>query len=897
MDDSFSPDDETVEAPPGERAGGRIAQYRLLARIGEGGFGSVFEADQEHPVRRRVALKLIKVGMDTHQVIARFEAERQALAMMDHPHIARVLDAGATETGRPFFVMELVRGEPLTTYCDRNNLPIADRLQLFEQVCSAVQHAHSKGIIHRDLKPSNVLVSTEGDVPFAKVIDFGIAKATSARLTDRTLLTVQHQMIGTPLYMSPEQAEGNTDIDTRSDIYSLGVILYELLTGTTPFESSSINAVPIAEIQRIIREVDPPRPSIRLSQQTETLAAIASHRHSDSGKLPRIVRGELDWIVMKAIEKDRKRRYETASALSVDIRRYLGGQPIVAAPPSVTYRLRKFVARHTASVAAGSLLALSLIVGIAGFGWQAHIAGKRAAELEQVSRFQADMLSQVDVTQAGKTLTQDVIAKFDAALRKRGIADSERAKQRDAFAALWSQVNATDASRDLIDHTILRPAAAAIDKQFAGQPLVDAALRQVLADLYSKMGLGDAAMPLQKRALDIRLASLGPQHPDTLVSLLRMGRVLQHAGKPAAAEPYFRQVLEKRKRVLGPEHPDTIASLVALGTALNEQGKLAEAEPYYRESLEKRRRVLGPEHSDTLSSLNNMGYLLDDLGKNAEAEAAYREALDTERRVLGSDNPITLITLSNLGVLLFKERKFAEAEPYYRESLERSRHVLGEEHPDTLISIKLMGTLLMKEKKFSEAESYVREALDKRRRILGENNPATLKSHIAMGELLQAQGKVDAAESEYRAALAKLRRMGETLPDTLIAARLLGALLVDQGRAAEAAQLLDSFEAATRKAFIGDNAYSVGQLLLASGRAQMALGRFALGEKRLLEANAILVKIRGPEDDDSRGSQRALAELYTAWNRAEPKGRYAAEAKAWAARSTKAIVKGGSHPG
>ncbi len=304
-----------------ERPGTRIGPYKLLQIIGEGGFGSVFMAEQEKPVVRKVALKIIKLGMDTRQVVARFEQERQALAMMDHPNIAKVLDAGATELGRPYFVMELCKGDPINEYCDKNNLSITDRLELFAQVCAAVQHAHTKSIIHRDIKPSNILVSTQDGRPHAKVIDFGIAKATASKLTEKTLFTEHRALIGTPEYMSPEQAEGSLDVDTRTDVYSLGVLLYELLTGTTPFSSKELRSAAYGEIQRIIREVEPPKPSTRLSHNTDTLPSVAAHRHTEPKRLGLLIRGDLDWIVMKALEKDRRRRYETANGLMMDIRR------------------------------------------------------------------------------------------------------------------------------------------------------------------------------------------------------------------------------------------------------------------------------------------------------------------------------------------------------------------------------------------------------------------------------------------------------------------------------------------------------------------------------------------------------------------------------------------------
>ncbi|MBI5763117.1 MAG: protein kinase [Planctomycetes bacterium] len=380
--------DATVAGVPlTEGPGTRIGPYKLLQKLGEGGFGVVFMADQDSPVRRRVALKIIKLGMDTKLVIARFEAERQALALMDHPNIARVLDGGATDAGRPYFVMEYVKGEPVTQYADRNNLSIPDRLGLFTQVCHAIQHAHLKGIIHRDIKPSNVIVSTQDGRPHAKVIDFGIAKATDHRLTEKTLFTEHHLLIGTPAYMSPEQAEGSLDIDTRTDVYSLGVLLYELLTGSTPFDNTKLREAAYAEIQRIIREVDPPKPSTRLSESGDMLTALAARRRVEAKKFGSTVRGELDWIVMKALDKDRARRYESATAFAEDVRRHLAGEPIIAAPPSAAYRAKKFVTVHRWGVASSVMFTVaivSLVLTIIA-SQKARIANKQL-KLEQTQR-------------------------------------------------------------------------------------------------------------------------------------------------------------------------------------------------------------------------------------------------------------------------------------------------------------------------------------------------------------------------------------------------------------------------------------------------------------------------------------------------------------------------------
>src|SRR5437867_3248323 len=394
---------QTVALPLSEGPGTIIDRYKLLEKVGEGGFGAVYVAEQKEPVKRRVALKIIKLGMDTRQVIARFEAERQALALMDHPNIAKVFDAGATETGRPYFVMELVRGVPITRYCDENNLPTVERLGLFMAVCQAIQHAHQKGIIHRDIKPSNILVTLHDGMPVPKVIDFGIAKATHGDLTDKTIYTQFQQFIGTPAYISPEQAEmSGLDMDTRSDIYSLGVLLYELLVGRTPFDGKELLISGLDEMRRVIREQEPLRPSTRLSALTpEELTAAAKRRSADPPKLVHALRGDLDWIVMKCLEKDRARRYETASGVSADLKRFLDNEPVVARPPSTVYQFRKFVRRHKGAVAAASAVALALILGL-GFATFALLR-ERQARLKQMVAEKA---------KRAETVRADAVAEF-----------------------------------------------------------------------------------------------------------------------------------------------------------------------------------------------------------------------------------------------------------------------------------------------------------------------------------------------------------------------------------------------------------------------------------------------------------------------------------------------------
>jgi eukaryotic-like serine/threonine-protein kinase len=609
-----------------EAVGKSIGRYKVLEKVGEGGCGVVYVAEQTEPVRRRVALKVIKLGMDTKQVVARFEAERQALAMMDHPNIAKVLDAGSTDTGRPYFVMELVRGIRITDYCDQANLTNKERLDLFIKVCQAIQHAHQKGIIHRDIKPSNILVTLQDGVAVPKVIDFGIAKATEGRLTDATVYTQLNQFIGTPAYMSPEQMEmSSLDIDTRSDIYSLGVLLYELLVGTTPFDAYLLAASGLDAMRRTIREVEPVRPSTRFTTlKNDELTTTAKRRSTPPARLVQMLKGDLDWIVMKCLEKDRQRRYETANGLAMDIHRHLEGEPVQAAPPSTAYRFKKFLRRNRGQVVAGGVVVAALVLGLVGTIWQATVASaqrdkarieavravaaeseahRRADELQKVADFQGAMLAQVDPAAAGVRLAQDVRARFEAALAKAGLPAKERGTQEESFTSQWGRVNATDTALALIDNTILKPAAAAIDKQFAGQPVVAASLRHVLAERYHELGLDNDALALEQQALAERRRVLGQEHPDTLSSMGDVGAYLSALGKRDEAEPYYREALDKSRRLRGEDNPGTLDCIASMGALLLDKGRLSEAEPYLRESLEKRRRLLGDENPDTLESI------------------------------------------------------------------------------------------------------------------------------------------------------------------------------------------------------------------------------------------------------------------------------------------------------
>jgi tetratricopeptide (TPR) repeat protein/tRNA A-37 threonylcarbamoyl transferase component Bud32 len=858
-------------APPASLIDARVGPYELREEIGRGGMGAVYRAERvDGSVAQQVAIKFVRRELLDANTLKRFQLERQMMAALNHPFIAHLLDAAQLDDGTPYYVMEFVDGIPITEYCAREGLDVRERVTLMRKVCGAVAEAHRELIVHRDLKPSNILVDTAGN---PKLLDFGIAKPLSASLEGNEETGTAYRYFS-PQYAAPEQF-GGAPVSVACDVYGLGLLLYELLSGCRPFDLTGLSA---GQIERLIKDVPPAAPSNALT------------RSGNSNIRIRQLRGDLDDIVMRCLRKLPSERYASVEQLETDLGNYLEGRPVQARGGHGWYRAQKFILRNKVAVSAAALVLLSMLFGIAAFAWQARIAQRRAAELEQVSKFQADMLGQVDTTQAGKLLSDDVRAKLDEALRKAGVADSERTAQAEAFAKLWQRINTTDAARDLIDRTILKPAAAAIDKQFKDQPVVDAALRQVLADRYLDIGLYDAALPLQERALATRRSVLGDEHPDTLKSLNALGALLADQGKPADAEGVLREVLEKRRRILGEEHPDTLTSIYDLGTVFSDQGKWSEAERCFREALDKRRRVLGDQHGDTLHSINSMGGVLQNQGKLNEAETYFREALDKRRRFLGEDDADTVSSINNLGLLLKYQGKLSEAEPYFREALVKNRRVLGEEHPDVLPSISNMGFLLLAQGKLDEAEPYYREALEKAHRVLGDEHPSTVTFLYNMGQLLQAQGKLAEAEPYYREALEKRRRLlGEQHAYTLMSISSMGSLWVAEGKPSAAAALLAPAEAVMRKEFTGENTYRLGKYLMNLGMARAALGQYADAEANLIEARDILAA--SPYPKDLRDCTHALADLYAAWNKAQPDKGYDAKAAEWARNAHEADPK------
>jgi non-specific serine/threonine protein kinase/serine/threonine-protein kinase len=737
----------------------QIGPYVVEALIGQGGMGSVYKAQQHHPIRRPVAIKVIKLGMDTREVIARFDSERQALALMDHPNVARVIDAGATETGRPYFVMEHVDGEPITSFCDNQNYTVRQRLQLFKQACEGVQHAHQKAIIHRDLKPSNILVTLK-DGPGApgqvKVIDFGVAKAISQRLTQHTLTTETGQLLGTPEYMAPEQADGGAAVDTRSDVYSLGVILYELLTGALPFDPTTLRSGGYHEIQRIIREVDPPRPCTRLWGLGASGHEIAQRRQTPLSLLHQQLRRELEWIPLKAMRKEPSQRYSSPRELAEDIDNYLSSRPLRAGPVSRTYRLRKFFRRNKAGVGAAAIMVLLLVGGIVATSWQAIRASRERDNAQATLDF----------------LTTDVLSGA-------------------------TPDNIPDARvRDQIISAMIAPAARRVSENFKDRPLIEASVRAAIQTVLREIGRSDLALGHAESALAIRRRLLGEDHPDTITSLHNYATVIQSLGRNAQVEPLQRDALDRFRRVLGEDDLKTLEALNNYAYTLNEIGRHAEAEQLFKEALERYRRVRGRDHLDSITALNNYASMLRPFGRAAEAESLYEEALEDCVRVLGNDHPVTIHAMTNYAGVLVSLNRPAEAAPLYKEVRERSRRVLGEDHPDTLKFQSNYAMSLRWQGRLEDAEAEFRQAIEASRRVLGADHRNTLTALSNYTGLLQSLGRLTEAELLARQCVASAKdnsSIGPNHPRTRAFATNHARILDALGRHEDAAGVRKEF--------------------------------------------------------------------------------------------------------
>jgi serine/threonine protein kinase/tetratricopeptide (TPR) repeat protein len=705
-----------LETPPEgcEMAGGEsiaegpgtmIGPYKLLEKIGEGGFGVVFMAEQSAPIRRRVALKVIKPGMDTRQVIARFEAERQALALMEHEHIARVLDGGETASGRPYFVMELVRGEPIAEYCDREQLSVAERLGLFVDVCLAVQHAHQKGVIHRDLKPSNVLVTPHDTGPVVKVIDFGIAKAVGQQLTDKTLFTNFNQMIGTPMYMSPEQAElSGLDVDTRSDVYALGVLLYELMTGTTPFDRERLRSAAFDEIRRIIREEEPAKPSTRISTLGDKASSLSSKRKSDPIRLSRLLRGELDWIAMKCLEKDRARRYETADGLARDVRRYLSKEPVEAGPPSTSYRLKKLLVRHKGPVLTVLLVLILLVAGIVGttIGLiRAENQRVRAVAAEGETRLQRDRA--VEAERETGVQRDKALAAAESAQRRLTQIEKSNSILASIFDDLDPNDEATDTSLRVRLASRLETAASQLEEEAVGDPLVVARLQCRLGSSLLELGHASRAAELFTKARPTLTDELGTGAPETLGCLTNLALCYRSMGKLEIAMPLAAEALQLATEGLGEDDPDTLGCMSTLAGIYVGLGKRNLAIPLYEETLALRREVLGSDHEQTIITMNNLAGTYYEAGRVREAIQLAEEAAERGERSLGPDHTTVLGSLNTLAVAHVGAGEYQIALQLQEEVCKRSAAKLGPDHPWTIGTMGSLGATYLHAGKLDQA--------------------------------------------------------------------------------------------------------------------------------------------------------------------------------------------------
>jgi len=823
----------------------RIGHYRILRLLGEGGMGAVYEAEQDLP-HRTVALKLIRGGYAGPETLRRFENEAQALGRLQHPGIAQIYEAGRAGN-QPYFAMELVHGQDLLAYCEHYKLTVPERLELFARICDAVQHAHQRGLIHRDLKPANILVEESGQ---PRILDFGVARLTDSD-AHATRQTDIGQLVGTLAYMSPEQVLGEPEeLDTRSDVYALGVILYELLAGQKPY----VIGRQIHEVVRTIREEEP--------------SALSS--------VNRTYRGDIETIVGKALEKDKTRRYSSAAELAADIRHHLGDQPITARPPSATYQLQKFARRNKPLVMGVAAVFVVLVAGVVASTWEAVQARRAEASAQAVNDFlQNDLLAQASASNQSAPG-----AKPDPDLKVR---------------------------------TALDRAAARIEGKFRGHPEVEASIRGTMGQTYTDLGLYPEARKQLEQALDFERRTLGENNPKTLKTMSRLGRVAELQGKFPEADALLSQALAIQRRVLGSENPDTLFSMINLLTVYGREGKkvpeslgsetlaterrvlgpehpatlalmnnlangyqsggkFAQAEALHSQALEIQRRVLGPEHPDTLRSMGNLANVYEDQGKYAQAEALYSQTLEIQRRVLGPEHPETLGTMDNLAGVYAEEGKYAQSEALHSQTLEIQRRVLGPKHPATLGSMDNLAGVYADEGKYAQAEELLSRTLEMMRSALGPEHAITVLTLTDFASLYQREGKYDLAEKYAAQGLEGQRRaLGAEDPDTLTCEADLALAYLSQGKFAEAEPVAREALEAEKKIQPDDwQRY----------RAESLLGASLAGEKKYAEAEPLLLegyqgmlarkdRIDVPDRYHLELARKWIVQLYQAWGKPE----------------------------
>jgi serine/threonine protein kinase/TolA-binding protein len=777
-----------------------IGPYRLIRTLGEGGMGQVWLAEQDAPVRRQVALKLIRVGAYDPAVLRRFQAERQSLATMDHPAIAKVFDAGATPDGQPYFVMEYVQGAPITDYCNQKELTIRARLALFLMACDGVQHAHQKAIIHRDLKPANLLVVDVDGRPAPRIIDFGLARAATPDTDQASVLTRVGSFVGTPGYMSPEQSDPSShDVDTRTDVYSLGAILYELLTGTLPLDARQQR--PLHEILRQLREADPPRPSARIAA---TAATIADERGTQPRPLVRQLRGDLDSISLKALERDRARRYGSPAELADDIRRYLLNQPILARPASRGDRLRKYVRRHRLGVTAAAAITGLLVALAIGQAVQLRRITRERDRADRITDFMTSMFRVADPSEArGNSVT----------------------------------------AREILDK-----AARDVETGLSKDPALQAQMMDVMGSVYSSLGLYASAQPLLERAVQLWTDTVGADHPNQLTSKHNLADTLGRRGRYADAEKLERQTFEASRRVLGPAHPNTLRSMASLAITLENEGRWPEAEQLDREAVELARRALGEDHPDTLRPENSLGDVLQGQERFADAEKYHADVLARRRRVLGPEHPLTAITMQGLAGDFRGQGRLADAEALDRETVDLRRRLFGADHQQTLSATRDLARDIARQGRYPEAEQLNRQSFEIARRALGPEHPDTVSLMVNLALTLQQQQRYSESETLNRTAVEIDRRvLGPEHPYTLAPMSNLARDLVMQGKLPEAEQLARQTVEIYRRRAGPEHASTIDNMSILL-EALYRQHRYAEAEELARQILDITRRVSGPEN-------------------------------------------------
>jgi serine/threonine protein kinase len=834
--------------------------------------GTVYLAEQDRPVRRQVALKIIKPGMNSRQVVARFQAERQALALMEHPNIARVLEAGQTDSGQPYFVMELVNGGPVTRYCDDARLPLRERLELFVTVCGAVQHAHQKGIIHRDIKPTNVLVALIDGRPTPKIIDFGVAKAIDQRLTEQTMFTECGVVVGTLKYMSPEQARlSGADVDTRSDIYGLGVLLYELLTGTTPLESASPRQDGVDEILQRIREEEPPKPSTRLTFLGEKLASIAAMRGVDSSQLVRAVRGDLDWIVMKALEKDRTRRFATANDFARDIRRYLDGDPVEACPPSATYLLKKLVRKHRGPLIVGAICGVAIALGIIGLA----VGYLRASQAATVAQAEAARARKAEAETSRQRDAEAIARRRAETAEVAARTEADKAEAINDFLTQDLLVQAEPTRNSVINRVTLQEvldrAADRVEGRFRDRPDIEFSLRWTIGQTYHGLGAYARAERHFHAAAELARCHRAEDDPEALRTECELAHQEMHLRRYSEALDRLDRTLRSQTRLLGADHRDTLATLNIMARVYREMMVFEKAEQLFVKCLDGRRRVLGDENPETLATMNYLGMLYRDFEHYEKAEHLLVQCLDKRRRVLGPENPYTLQSMNVLGYLYLKRGMLEKAEALFVPCLEVWLRVLGAAHPNTWFSVHNLALLCSAtDPNALSAAGPVMRFEDAQKRGAEHEPSETLQAVESMAELYRSWKKPAHAERLLRSALGIWRGMlGDGSPEVANTRTNLGRVLLDRDNCAEAEAFLRASLSVREQALADDwsrfhTASLLGGSLLGQGRYAEAEPLLVLGYEGLKgreksippTANLVLVEAGG-----------RLLKLYESWGK------------------------------